>query len=45
MKNWKICIGCQKTAKGLKGVRIRLGPKPERESTATGMFPNALRLP
>jgi hypothetical protein len=29
----------------LTGLKIGLGPKPERESNATGMFPNALRFP
>jgi hypothetical protein len=29
----------------LTGLQIGLGPKPERESNATGKFPNALRFP
>jgi hypothetical protein len=45
MKNWKTGIDGDKTAKGLAGLQIGLGPRPQRESNATGMFPNALRSP
>jgi hypothetical protein len=45
MRNWKTYSGCEKPGKGLTGVKIGLGLMPEKESNATGMFPNALRLP
>jgi hypothetical protein len=45
MKNWKTCIGGERTTKGLTGMKIGLGPKPQKECNATGMFPNALRFP
>jgi len=44
MKNWKTYSGCEKPAKGLTGLQIGLGPRPEKESNAAGMFPDALRF-
>jgi hypothetical protein len=44
VKNWKTHVGCEETAKALlRGVQIGLGPKPQKESNALRMFPNAVR--
>ena len=45
MKSWETCLGCETIVKSLAGLQKGLGRRPQKESNALGMFPNALRFP